>query len=91
MEVYQAGRHRSTIQHIQACHLLFRPRLSHHCQQQQQQSDFGYFRTQGAEQDRIIYISKVYREDNKLKVSEIIDDNEWAAVLQLLKNIANAK
>ena len=44
--------------------------------------------TQGAEQDRIIYISKVYREDNKLKVSEIIDDNEWA---QLLKNIANAK
>lgn len=47
--------------------------------------------TQGAEQDRIIYISKVYREDNKLKVSEIIDDNEWAAVLQLLKNIANAK
>ena len=47
--------------------------------------------TQGAEQDRIIYISKIYKEDNKLKVSEIIDDNEWAAVLQLLKNIANAK
>lgn len=47
--------------------------------------------TQGAEQDRIIYISKIYREDNKLKVSEIIDDNEWATVLQLLKNIANAK
>lgn len=47
--------------------------------------------TQGAEQDRIIYISKIYREENKLKVSEIIDDNEWATVLQLLKNIANAK
>ena len=47
--------------------------------------------TQGAEQDRIIYISKIYREENKLKISEIIDDNEWATVLQLLKNIANAK
>ena len=47
--------------------------------------------TQGTEQDRIIYISKIYREENKLKVSEIIDDNEWATVLQLLKNIANAK
>lgn len=47
--------------------------------------------TQGAEQDRIIYISKVYKEDNKLKVSEIIDDEEWTQVQQLLKNIANAK
>ena len=47
--------------------------------------------TQGAEQDRIIYISKVYKEEDKLKVSEIIDDDEWASVQQLLKNIANAK
>ena len=47
--------------------------------------------TQGAEQDRIIYISKINREDNKLVISEIIDDNEWIAVQQLLKNIANAK
>ena len=47
--------------------------------------------TQGAEQDRIIYISKVNKEDNKLKISEIIDDEEWVQVQQLLKNIANAK
>ncbi len=47
--------------------------------------------TQGAEQDRIIYISKIFKEDNILKVSEIIDDEEWAQVQQLLKNIANAK
>jgi len=47
--------------------------------------------TQGAEQDRIIYISKIAKEDNQLKVSEIIDDEEWASVQQLLKNIANAK
>ena len=46
--------------------------------------------TQGAEQDRIIYISKVYKEDDILRVSEIIDDAEWASVQQLLKNIANA-
>ena len=47
--------------------------------------------TQGAEQDRIIYISKIKKEGNKLKVTEIIDDEEWAKVQQLLKNIANAK
>ncbi len=47
--------------------------------------------TQGAEQDRIIYISKVSKEEDKLKISEIIDDEEWASVQQLLKNIANAK
>ena len=47
--------------------------------------------TQGAEQDRIIYISKITKEEDKLKISEIIDDNEWLSVQQLLKNIANAK
>ncbi len=47
--------------------------------------------TQGAEQDRIIYISKINKEEDKIKVSEIIDDNEWLSVQQLLKNIANAK
>ena len=47
--------------------------------------------TQGAEQDRIIYISKIYKNEDKLHVSEIIDDDEWASVQQLLKNIANAK
>ena len=47
--------------------------------------------TQGAEQDRIIYISKIFKEDNIIKVYEIIDDEEWAQVQQLLKNIANAK
>ena len=47
--------------------------------------------TQGAEQDRIIYISKIYKNEDKLHVSEIIDDDEWATVQQLLKNIANAR
>ncbi len=47
--------------------------------------------TQGAEQDRIIYISKLFKEDDSLKVSEITDDEEWANVQQLLKKIANAK
>ena len=47
--------------------------------------------TQGAEQDRIIYISKISKEADKIMVSEIMDDNEWASVQQLLKNIANAK
>ena len=47
--------------------------------------------TQGAEQDRIIYISKVSKEEDKLKILKIIDDEEWSSVQQLLKNIANAK
>ena len=47
--------------------------------------------TQGAEQDRIIYISKLFKEDDSLKISEITDDEEWANVQQLLKKIANAK
>ena len=47
--------------------------------------------TQGAEQDRIIYISKLFKEDDLLKISEITDDEEWANVQQLLKKIANAK
>lgn len=47
--------------------------------------------TQGAEQDRIIYISKISKEKDKINVTEIMDDNEWVTVQQLLKNIANAK
>lgn len=47
--------------------------------------------TQGAEQDRIIYISKVHKEDGVLRISEITDDKEWLSVQQLLKSIANAK
>lgn len=47
--------------------------------------------TQGAELDRIIYISKLFKEDNSLKISEITDDEEWLSVQQLLKKIANAK
>ena len=39
--------------------------------------------TQGAEQDRIIYISKLFKEDDSLKISEITDDEEWANVFQL--------
>ena len=47
--------------------------------------------TQGAEQDRIIYISKLFKEDDSLKISEITDDEEWANVQQQQKKIANAK
>lgn len=40
--------------------------------------------------DEIIYISKVISEEGNLKLNEITDDNEWLAVQNLLKKIANA-
>ena len=44
----------------------------------------------GAENDEIIYISKILSKDNQLKIGDISDDNEWATVQKLLKQIANA-
>ena len=45
----------------------------------------------GTDNDEIIYISRLNIIDNgKHQVSEIIDNNEWLNVQQLLKRIANA-
>ena len=44
----------------------------------------------GAEEDEIIYISKVDSKENVLHLSDITDDNEWASVQKMLKQIANA-
>lgn len=44
----------------------------------------------GVNDDEIIYISKLILDDGPLKIREIVDDNEWMDVQQLLKRIANA-
>lgn len=44
----------------------------------------------GADEDEVIYISRVLSQDNSLKLQEITDDNEWLEVQNLLKKIANA-
>lgn len=41
------------------------------------------------EDDQIIYISKLINDNNKQKIVEIIDDEEWKEVQHLLKKIAN--
>ena len=43
----------------------------------------------GAEDDEIIYISKVDSKGDVLQISDINDDNEWASVQKMLKQIAN--
>ncbi len=40
--------------------------------------------------DMVIYISKLIEEDNKKKIIEIKDEEEWKNVQSLLKEIANA-
>lgn len=40
--------------------------------------------------DIVIYISKLIEEDGVRKIIEIIDEEEWKNVQQLLKEIANA-
>ena len=40
--------------------------------------------------DVIIYISRIREEDGTTKLEEIVDDNEWKDVQNLLKEIANA-
>lgn len=44
----------------------------------------------GVDEDEIIYISKLFIENDTLKITEIVDDNEWLSVQNLLKKIANA-
>lgn len=44
----------------------------------------------GAEEDEVIYISKIIEDGEVLKLEEIKDDNEWVEVQKLLKKIANS-
>jgi uncharacterized protein YrzB (UPF0473 family) len=44
----------------------------------------------GVDDDEIIYISKFDMNNGVYQISEIVDDNEWLNVQQLLKRIANA-
>lgn len=46
---------------------------------------------QGIEEDRVIYISRISKESEVLKLEEIVDDEEWNNVQYLLKKIANAR
>ncbi len=39
--------------------------------------------------EQIIYVSKIVANKDKVKVAEIVDDNEWLNVQELLKAIAN--
>lgn len=43
----------------------------------------------GAEGDQIIYISRLFKDNEGFKIQEITDDAEWAEVQRLLKKIAN--
>ncbi len=44
----------------------------------------------GAEDDEIIYVSKMQKEGNLVKLNPIESDEEWQSVQKLLKQIANA-
>ena len=44
----------------------------------------------GAEDDEVIYISRIVNNGSSLQIEEITDDNEWISVQTLLKKIANA-
>lgn len=48
-----------------------------------------YTKGEKQEEDQIIYISKLIKEDDKLKINEITEDSEWTEVQHLLKKIAN--
>ena len=43
----------------------------------------------GTEGDFVIYISRLFKDAEGLKIQEISDDVEWNEVQQLLKRIAN--
>ncbi len=44
----------------------------------------------GEKQDEIIYIAKLIKDGDVIKIDDIQDDAEWAEVQTLLKEIANA-
>lgn len=43
----------------------------------------------GSTDDKVIYISRIFKDNQGNKLEEIVDDNEWASVQNLLKKIAN--
>lgn len=44
----------------------------------------------GEKQDEVIYIAKLLKDGDVIKIDDIQDDAEWAEVQTLLKEIANA-
>ncbi len=44
----------------------------------------------GEKQDEVIYIAKLLKDGDIIKIDDIQDDAEWAEVQTLLKEIANA-
>lgn len=46
--------------------------------------------TRGENNNRIIYVSKIYKDAEDYKLEEITSDEEWKNVQVLLKKIANA-
>lgn len=44
----------------------------------------------GEAKNHVIYISKIYKENDTFKIEEITNDDEWKDVQLLLKQIANA-
>ena len=45
----------------------------------------------GEANNHVIYISKLYKENDSYKIEEITNDDEWKDVQLLLKQIANAE
>ena len=45
----------------------------------------------GEADDEIIYISRIIVDGSAYQLEEIVDDNEWKEVQDLLKKIANAQ
>ena len=45
----------------------------------------------GEKQDEVIYIAKLIKDGDIIKIDDIQDDAEWAEVQTLLKEIANVK
>ncbi len=44
----------------------------------------------GTAGDQIIYISRLFKDNENFKIQEISDDAEWSDVQKLLRRIANA-
>lgn len=44
----------------------------------------------GDNNDEVIYISKIVKDGDVMKLTDISDDEEWSQVQRLLKKIANA-
>lgn len=44
----------------------------------------------GEANNRVIYVSRIYKDGQNFRVEEITSDDEWSDVQRLLKQIANA-